>query len=33
MESILIPSTILSYNNKYLTQMENYYTIKENNKD
>ena len=32
-ESILIPSTILSYNNKYLTQMENYYTIKENNKD
>ena len=30
-DNILIPSTNLSYNNEYLTQMENYYTIKENN--
>ena len=32
-DNILIPSTNLSYNNEYLTQMENYYTIKENNKN
>ena len=31
-KSVLIPLTI-SYNNKYLMQMENYYTIKENNKN
>ena len=32
-ENILIPSTNISYNNEYLTQMKNYYIIKENNKD
>ena len=32
-DDILIPSTNLPYDNKYLTQMENYYIIKENNKD
>ena len=32
-ENILIPSTIISYNNEYLTRMKNYYIMKENNKD